>query len=505
MDDPRASGHSPVRSWNTDVDVADAPARVTGPGNGRMAVIVVSAATAVAGAVYLYLQFRHHRWFGTQNFDLGIFDQGVWLLSDFREPFVTLRGLNIFGDHSSYILVLVAPVFWIWDNVGALGVLTVAALVGAAPLLYAAARTLGVQTWLAAAVAVAYLFHPALAWNVWDNFHPEVLAVPLLVGAYLLAIRSRAWMAVSLLGLALLVKEDTALVVVPFGIWMWWRGWKRQGAVVVGLGIAVLALNVFVLLPYFSPTGELIYTSRYGQFGEGLLDSVWGMLTSPVAVLGELFQTRNLLYYAGMLLPLGAALAAPRLLLLGLPITAANLLSLHAYQADIRFHYTAYLLAVIGIAAVAGARNLQDRLAPAFSQRLQLGIVVLAGAGLFIFGPNPIVQGYNPWDGSTSDPEGVEAAIEVIPEDAVVSADWFLTPHLAHRPEIYMFPLPFREDVWSVPGAPLPSADGVDWVIVQTWTVTSDLAADVDGLTESGEFEVFFENRNAIVFRRISS
>jgi hypothetical protein len=39
---------------------------------------------------------------GTFGFDLGIFDQGVWLLSRFRDSFVTIRGLPLFGDHTSW-------------------------------------------------------------------------------------------------------------------------------------------------------------------------------------------------------------------------------------------------------------------------------------------------------------------------------------------------------------------------------------------------------------------
>jgi len=47
---------------------------------------------------------------------LGIFDQGVWLRSRLKDPFVTIRGLPLFGDHASSILVLVAPLYWLWPD-----------------------------------------------------------------------------------------------------------------------------------------------------------------------------------------------------------------------------------------------------------------------------------------------------------------------------------------------------------------------------------------------------
>jgi hypothetical protein len=44
---------------------------------------------------FVWLAWLTHARFGTFGFDLGIFDQGVWLLSRFRDPFVTIRGLSL--------------------------------------------------------------------------------------------------------------------------------------------------------------------------------------------------------------------------------------------------------------------------------------------------------------------------------------------------------------------------------------------------------------------------
>ena len=65
---------------------------------------------------FVWSSWPSHTGFGSFGFDLGIFDQGVWLLSRLRNPFVTIRGLPLFGDHASYILVLVAPLYWIWPD-----------------------------------------------------------------------------------------------------------------------------------------------------------------------------------------------------------------------------------------------------------------------------------------------------------------------------------------------------------------------------------------------------
>ena len=78
----------------------------------------VAAATGLFVVVYGWLVLELHASYSTQTFDFGIFDQGLWLLSRFEEPFVTVRGLNLFGDHASLIMVPLAPLFWLWNDPG---------------------------------------------------------------------------------------------------------------------------------------------------------------------------------------------------------------------------------------------------------------------------------------------------------------------------------------------------------------------------------------------------
>jgi uncharacterized membrane protein len=79
-------------------------------------IVLLGGMIAVFIGTFVWLTWLTHARFGTFGFDLGIFDQGVWLLSRFQDPFVTIRGLPLFGDHGSYILVLIAPLYWIWAD-----------------------------------------------------------------------------------------------------------------------------------------------------------------------------------------------------------------------------------------------------------------------------------------------------------------------------------------------------------------------------------------------------
>jgi uncharacterized membrane protein len=478
----------------------------------------VSAATALFVTVYGWLVLRLHAGYATQTFDFGIFDQGLWLLSRFEEPFITLRGLNLFGDHSSLVMIPLAPLFWLWNDPRALLLFTVAALAAGGPLVYATARRLDLRPPLAAALAGGFLLYPALTWATWWNFHPELLAIPLVLASFLLTTQKRTGWAAAVLLATLLVKEDAALLFVPMAVWlgvtrMWTR---RQTVLVVAGGLAFFVIDVAVILPAFTPTGELVYVGRYGRFGDTLPDAVAGMVTDPGLTLRILFSGRSLTYLAKMLLPLPTSMLRPSFLLVGGPVTAANLLSGQLGQQDIKFQYSAYLTAVVAIAAVLGAVRLDEwlraTLGPARRRRAVAavagGVVAVALATNVAWSPSPIGAERRQWIGPDAHDVERTEMLSVIPGDAVVAADPFLAPHLAHRRVVYMFPNPFADVAWGTGGQPpLPDPATVEWVAVQRAAFPPpDVGAGViERLLAAGEFEVIVDDGDMLILHRTGS
>ena len=104
-----------------------------------------------------------HDGYGTPGYDMGIFDQGVWLLSRFHAPFVTVMGRNLFGDHTSFILLLAVPLYWVWPHAQTLLVLQTCLLAAAAVPVYLLALRRTTSVLIATALAAAYLLNPAVA------------------------------------------------------------------------------------------------------------------------------------------------------------------------------------------------------------------------------------------------------------------------------------------------------------------------------------------------------
>ncbi|MGI9022085.1 MAG: DUF2079 domain-containing protein, partial [Acidimicrobiales bacterium] len=241
----------PVERSPSSAIVADPRAR---------ALLVV--AVLVYCAVFLRWSFRQHDGLGTLAFDLGIFDQGVWLLSRFKSPFVTVNGRNLFGDHTSFILLPWAAVYWVIPSAKVLlAGQTLALALGALPTFLIARDKLRSELF-GALLAVAYLLQPVLSWtNLSEGFHPDAFAIPLVLFAFWFLLRHRwvgYWICVVAL---LLVKEDVALLTFALGIYVALRHDRRVGWITCGVSAAYLVAAFWLIIPGFLGVGS-VYTRR---------------------------------------------------------------------------------------------------------------------------------------------------------------------------------------------------------------------------------------------------
>ena len=456
--------------------------------------VAVAVAVGAAGFVVLlgYQMLTRLRLFHLNAFDVSIFDQGVWLLSRFQEPFVTVRGLNLFADHSSYIIIPLAPLYWILPYQQTLILLSIALMAIGGPLVYSTARVIGASRTLAAVVAFGYLLHPAVSWNARDSFHPEQFVLPLLLAAFLLFAKNHDVWAVAAVLLSLTAKEDVALITVPFGLFVWWWFHKRRaGITIVVASVAVFLVSFLVLLPSFSPTGELLYNDRYAHLGDGILGIMSGLVANPRVLLGALFDFSNIGYVAALILPLPLALREPRALLMMVPALVANLVSVHSYQAQIYYHYTVYPLVGVVVAAIIAASvatNWSDQ-----ARKAAMAVSIVAALAFF-----PLSGVFAEWNGPLADQEQYQEALALVPPDVSVAAWYRFVPHLAHRTTVYQLPNPWERSNYSAPGLPLPDPDTVEWVVIRRG---EDVALS-EQLLESGEFEIMYDEGSALVLKR---
>ena len=230
--------------------------------------------------IFITLGYRRHAHFGTFGFDLGIYDQGIWLLSRFKDPFVTVRGLDLFGHHMNVGLLLFVPFYWLGAGPIFLLVAQVAAQASGAIAVFLLARDRLKARWPAVALSSIILLHPTYQFLVWEYFHPEVVAVAPLLFAYWAARAKRwRWFAVAAV-LAMACKEDVALGFILMGIVIAVRGDRRVGAIVAAAAAAWFMAATRIFIPRFNGIGPF-YDSFFGEFGRSPTQVVGHVVTHP--------------------------------------------------------------------------------------------------------------------------------------------------------------------------------------------------------------------------------
>nr|MDQ6915045.1 DUF2079 domain-containing protein [Actinomycetota bacterium] len=210
--------------------------------------LVLVAVAAFAYSAYQIVRYPHYL---LPGIDLSIFSQTVWHYSHFEAAQNTIRGFpNILGDHFSPILVVLAPLYWIWADprmlIAAQGVLVAASIVPV--FLFAEPRIGRVPAYF---LSGAYALFWGISAGVAFDFH-EVAFAPLVLGLTLLFIDRGRWRAYWIaLFLLLCVKEDMSLLTVFLGLYLIALRQFRRGAITVVVGAAWYELATAVLMPHF--------------------------------------------------------------------------------------------------------------------------------------------------------------------------------------------------------------------------------------------------------------
>jgi len=411
------------------------------------------------------LQWDIHRGLGTSSFDVGLYDQGIWLLSRFEAPFVTLMGRNLLGDHASLILLLVAPLYWIWpgtETLLALQSFVVAA--GALPIYFFARRHLNSAA-LGCAFAVVWLVNPAVNGTIFENYHPDSflgLFVPVAIVSALTKRWRWYWVAVIL---SLLVKEDVVLVIVPLGAMLAIRGETRRGILTIGVAISAALLGMFVLMKNLIgvPTRNG-WRIPFGGFSGFIKES----FTNPTNVIEYLTSEGRLMYWWKMFAPFALlSLLAPEVAMISVLVLVGNTVSNFWYQFHIEYHYSLVAVPALLIATIVGV----GRLGVGLRRGLVVVVVVssLWSASVWSYVPFRLDK-YPHWGAEHPVAAAADEMYELIPPNAKISVLHSTAPHLAHRKEIYQFPNPFRIVMYgpdtSTEGQRSPLADGIEFVLL---------------------------------------
>jgi len=253
----------------------------------------------------------------------------------------------------------------------------------------------------------------------------------------------------------------------------------------------------------FSPLGHSLLAARYAYLGNGPLQIIQTILTHPLDIIKEhVLEYNHLFYLRGLLLPAGyLPLLAPWVLVLAAPTLALNLLSATPNMYSGKFQYNAEIVPILIFASIEATvlllwlvrglqvrqeipqeNQVQKRTTSIFAHQpiprfsIQLGILTLILCSMLlcvlrsttaynVYSVMPYANGFL-WPQVTAHDQLADHFLSEIPDDASVSAQTNLVPHLSERKSIYLFPYAVGDADYillDVPGYTYPFQDYDDY------------------------------------------
>ena len=420
---------------------------------------------------FIRLPMLRYDRFGTFGFDLGIYDQGTWLLSRFKDPFVTLRGLELFGHHANVFLLLLVPFYWLGAGPIFLLVVQVLAQASGAVAIFLIARDRLRSRWAGVGLAAALLLNPTYQWLTWEFFHPDAVAIGPLLFAYWAA-RGRRWRLFSFAAvLALICKEDVALAIAVLGVVMWFRGDRRRGTVVAVVSTLYFFFATRVLIPAQNGIGPF-YDSFFGDLGKTPTAVVFNSVRHPTKTWNLARQHDRKTWYWNMLAPWAFV---PVLDLRALAVAGGaifiNIVSSFPYTRDYRYHYSAIVVAGCAVATVEAIAWISKRSKARIATQSAMVSVVLVAAFMSSLLWGCAFYSHHYHDGTwplSSDPRVAikEQAVKSVPAQAAASVAYNIDTHMTHRARIYEFPVPWCNINWGVRGEHLDDPAQVQYLVL---------------------------------------
>lgn len=352
-------------------------------------------------------------------------------------------------------MIALSPFLLIWNDPRIFPLVKTIGLAASGLFLYKIVRSK--HPGLALCFLLSYYLNSALSEIALLELRRIPLAMPFLALAlYALSTKKRRLMVISLF-IALLAKENMAIIVVMFGIYLLVveRDWQWGGGLII-LGIVWTALVLFIANPFFDP-GKIEKASSsvngyrglnyFDAWGDTLPEIVGNIIRQPVLAFNRMFDVEGLQALWRVFLPLGFILPLLSMTWFLLVVPTISYMLLSSQPAMHRLGDW-YLSGVLPILFAAIGNGLAKR---PYRQAKWLTAVLLTATliGYARFSYLPLGKKFKPHLYTITEHDRLAVNIlDTIPADVQLVTQSAYSPHLAFREIIDIYPwVPEDEDM----------------------------------------------------------
>lgn len=462
---------------------------------------------------FSYLSILRHNRLNSAMYDLGLFDQIIYNIAHGRLFESSIKGFNYLGDHFSPILILFAPLYWIWEDVRIL-------LIAQTVIISFAGYYAGLLSYhltrdvkLSASFGLAILGNANVLLITLFDFHPEVISISLFMYIiYNFTRRKRKEVFIASL-IALTIKEDVSITVSLMGIAFTIIDRERRYLILTLIGATYFLLAMKVFIPHFRPAtyaGDYLYLERYSYLGNNMKEVLISIITNPFYPIFKMAKWTKIKVLFRLFYPtLFLSFLSPAFLIVIIPILYINWIANYPPQFALKYQYLNIVIPFIIGSSIYGFLRLQKLISKNNFLRTYLNI--MASILLILFAIGNVIIFYNTtvkfkYFVKNYYESSFYKAKALIPENAPLATANTFGPHFTHRQNIE-FAVPFNLHMYHYKKLGLKMFSDAEY---QLFLTKGDSTADpvmlkerIKDLIEKYNYSVIFDENDVLLLRKV--
>lgn len=417
------------------------------------------------GIIYSLISLVNHYCFRTYALDLGAYTNALYdyihLQWNDSSVFKEVPE-NLLSDHFDLYLIIFSPFIYLFKTYTLLIIQIISVLVGAYGVYLYFMKQISSSNaqHIAILLTIAFLLFFGIYSALSYDYHSNVVA-SMLIPYFFLFIREKKWLLSFLILFFICIAKESMPLIMSFvilGLLLeYFKDALRRKYLFVFIVFCVsyfLIVTQF-LMPYFSNDGKF-YQFKYSILGSNFSSAIIHILQHPLDTLKYLFinHTNNPkadfvkaeLHIFVLLSGLWLLFFKPNYLLMLLPVYFQKMYHDNYLTWGIDHQYSVEFAPIIIIGAgefIINQRNYTtQRIISIILILLNLSVTIRLMDRTILFTNKSRIRIYQSSHYQRNfDIKNVYSAISIIPNDAIVSAQTSILPHLALRDKIYCFPI----------------------------------------------------------------
>jgi uncharacterized membrane protein len=458
----------------------------------------------------------NHYFFRTYAFDLGLNNNAIYDYAHFRWNDCMLmqpQFQNILSDHFSLYPIFVSPLMWILGSYTMLVFQIAAIIFGGFGILKFLQLKFGKASWIPLAGVIHFFSFYGIYSALAFDYHDNVVAAMFVPWLFYFFEKKNYPLFYLFLFLILIGKENMALWSFFIGIGLLFlnisdRQKMKHAAAASIISVIYFILVISVIIPALANENREYLHYNYDVLGDNFSKALPFIFKHPQKTFSLLFENhthdwqgdfvKSETYYLLLLSGGFACILRPQYLLMLLPIFGQKMFSNDVEKWGIGSHYSIEFAPLVTISLFSWIYTLDIKTKYKSLITIVLTALVVSATISALdrrISPNYKIPNSKFYDArhwkSKFDVSELNRTLKLIPDNAKVSAQSSLVPHLAFRQWIYLFPH-------------VADADYIALLNIGDYYPVDDDAyfAKINQLKDSNQWNLIYDKNSTLIFKR---